>query len=162
MELDWGEEISLSHFYHNVLNNPLAYGLALLGAVIWAIYCNVTRRLANGKNGIVIFFILTAVSLWIQYAATAQPNLVFSNVSLLYIIIAGVVMGSGYALWNIAIIGGNMMLLATFSYFTPILSTLLSTYILGISLSASFWQGVFLVTIGSLMCWWVTKEKEKR
>ena len=34
----------------NVLANPLSYGLAFAGAVIWAAYCTVTTRYAEGKN----------------------------------------------------------------------------------------------------------------
>lgn len=68
-------------------------------------------------------------------------------------------MGSGYALWTVAIIRGNMLLLATLSYFTPVISTLFSSVILGVVLGVSFWQGVVMVTIGSLMCWWATKDR---
>ena len=73
--------------------------------------------------------------------------------------LAGACMGAGYALWNTAILGGNMVFLATMSYFTPIFATLLSSVILGLSLTMTFWQGVCMVTIGSLACWWVTREK---
>ncbi|MDW3155762.1 EamA family transporter, partial [Vibrio sp. 779(2023)] len=33
--------------------------------------------------------------------------------------------------------------------------------ILGVTLSNSFWQGVVMVTVGSLLCWLVTKEKRE-
>jgi len=70
-----------------------------------------------------------------------------------------VVVGSGYALWNQAIIGGNLMLLGTLSYFTPVFSAIISALYLSITLSASFWQGVIMVTGGSLVCYFVTREK---
>ncbi|WP_079859224.1 hypothetical protein [Vibrio parahaemolyticus] len=59
------------------------------------------------------------------------------------------------------IVGGNMVFLATLSYFTPIFSALFSSLILGVTLSNSFWQGVVMVTVGSLLCWLVTKEKRE-
>ncbi|GLO61332.1 aromatic amino acid exporter [Vibrio sp. MACH09] len=155
-----GQELSLLTVMNNVQSNPLAYLLAFVGAIIWAVYCNITKRLSNGKNGITLFFIFTALSLWLQFVLTNQPPMTFTAKSISYLLIAGVVMGSGYALWNIAIIGGNMMFLATLSYFTPILSTLLSMLLLGVTLSASFWQGVLLVTLGSLMSWWVTRGRD--
>lgn len=74
------------------------------------------------------------------------------------LLLTGIVMGSGYALWNVAILRGNMLLLATLSYFTPVISTLFSSLILGVVLGLSFWQGVIMVTLGSLICWWVTRE----
>ncbi|WP_312057743.1 aromatic amino acid DMT transporter YddG, partial [Acinetobacter courvalinii] len=35
----------------NIQDNPLSYALAFMGALIWAAYCTVTARIANGKNG---------------------------------------------------------------------------------------------------------------
>lgn len=41
--------------WRNVQANPLSYGLAFAGAVIWAGYCTVTARIANGKNAVTPF-----------------------------------------------------------------------------------------------------------
>ncbi|MEF1174286.1 EamA family transporter, partial [Vibrio sinaloensis] len=121
--------------------------------------CNLTKRISNGQNAITLFFIMTAISLWIKYALSAETGMSVTLESGSLLLVAGVFMGSGYALWNYAIIGGNMVLLATLSYFTPVLSTIISSIILGIALSSSFLQGVVMVTLGSLMCWWVTRDK---
>ncbi len=153
---------SLSGIAANVSTNPATYSMAFFGAMIWAVYCNVTKSLANGQNAITLFFIFTAIALWVKYALSEETALVFSLPSTLNLLLTGVVMGSGYALWNVAILRGNMMLLATLSYFTPVISTLLSSAILGVVLGASFWQGVVMVTIGSLICWWVTRSKPSR
>lgn len=156
------ESLSLTAFSNNVASNPIAYCFALSGAIVWAIYCNVTKHLANGKNAITLFFILTAIVLWIEYGFSNEPAIPFSWASLLSLLTASAVMASGYALWNSAIIGGNMVFLATLSYFTPIFSTFLSALFLGVALSNTFWQGVIFVTLGSLMCWWVTREKSDK
>lgn len=150
--------LSLEVFLSNVATNPVAYSLAFFGAILWAIYCNITKRLSNGQNGITLFFIFTAMALWIHYFKVDESAFEFTISSTLHLLLTALVMGSGYALWNIAIIGGNMLFLATLSYFTPILSTLLSAVILGVAITATFWQGVALVTIGSLVCWWVTRD----
>ncbi|ENM5764992.1 aromatic amino acid DMT transporter YddG [Vibrio mimicus] len=150
--------ISAADLMARIATNPTVYSMAFIGAFIWAIYCNVTQRLAQGQNAIVLFFAATASVLWLQYALSDEPALSFtwSNVSTL--LLTGVVMGSGYALWNVAILRGHMLLLATLSYFTPVISTLLSSLILGVVLGLSFWQGVVMVTLGSLICWWVTRQ----
>ncbi|ENM5779205.1 aromatic amino acid DMT transporter YddG [Vibrio mimicus] len=150
--------ISAADLMARIATNPAVYSMAFIGAFIWAIYCNVTQRLAQGQNAIVLFFAATASVLWMQYALSDEPALSFtwSNVSTL--LLTGVVMGSGYALWNVAILRGNMLLLATLSYFTPVISTLFSSLILGVVLGLSFWQGVVMVTLGSLICWWVTRQ----
>ena len=92
----------------------------------------------------------------------SEPGMTLNLESGGLLLISGIAMGSGYALWNYAIIGGNMVLLATLSYFTPVLSTVISSFILGLVLTQSFLQGVVMVTVGSLMCWWVTREKAQR
>ncbi|ENM5933500.1 aromatic amino acid DMT transporter YddG [Vibrio mimicus] len=150
--------ISAADLMARIATNPTVYSMAFIGAFIWAIYCNVTQRLAQGQNAIVLFFAATASVLWLQYALSDEQALSFtwSNVSTL--LLTGVVMGSGYALWNVAILRGNMLLLATLSYFTPVISTLFSSLILGVVLGLSFWQGVVMVTLGSLICWWVTRQ----
>lgn len=153
------EGLSISQITANVATNPVTYAMAFFGAIIWALYCNYTQRVAKGENAIVLFFIATAIALWVKYALSDETEMVMTTSAAIDLMLAGAVMGAGYALWNIAILGGNMVLLATMSYFTPIFSTLFSSAILGISLTATFWQGVVMVTIGSLACWWCTKTK---
>ncbi len=145
----------------NVSSNPLVYFMAFTGAVIWAVYCNLTQRQQSKHNAITLFFIATAVSLWVKYAFADEPTMTFSWSALGYLFASAALMAGGYGLWNIAIVGGNMVFLATLSYFTPIFSALFSSLILGVTLSNSFWQGVVLVTVGSLLCWLVTKEKRE-
>ncbi|CED57860.1 inner membrane protein [Aliivibrio wodanis] len=150
--------LSITQLLNNAESNPVSYSLALIGAFLWAIYCNITKKLANGKNAITWFFIGTAIALWCKYTISNESAIVMTSNATIDLLLAGIIMGSGYALWNIGIIGGNMVLLATFSYFTPVLSTFFSAWILDIELTNQFWQGVMMVTIASLLCWWFTKE----
>nr|WP_282437362.1 aromatic amino acid DMT transporter YddG [Vibrio amylolyticus] len=152
-------DLTIAQLTSNIATNPTTYSMAFIGAFIWAIYCNVTKRLANGQNAIVLFFILTAITLWIQYFISDEQGMSFTLPSTLNLILTGMVMGGGYALWNFAILKGNMVLLASLSYFTPVLSTLISSYILSVNLTSTFWQGVAMVTCGSLICWWYTRER---
>src|SRR5690606_4107763 len=39
---------SLNEMINNIMENPLSYGLAFSGAIIWAIYCVVTKIIAKG------------------------------------------------------------------------------------------------------------------
>ncbi|KLV11492.1 drug/metabolite DMT transporter permease [Photobacterium ganghwense] len=152
------EGLSLSQIAANVATNPVSYTLAFVGAFIWAVYCNVTKRLANGENAITWFFMATALALWAKYFMSDEPAMVWSMGAVTDLLFAAVAMGAGYALWNIGIIGGNMMLLATLSYFTPIFSTFFAAVLLDIELTTAFWQGVIMVTLASLACWWLTRK----
>lgn len=149
--------ISVSMMLDNISDNPLSYGLAFVGAVIWAAYCIVTARLAKGQNGITLFFLLVAITLWLQYGLTGQSSIAFSWVGAGYLLMAGAAMGFGYAAWNVGILHGNVTLLATASYFVPVLSAVLAAILLSAPLSFSFWMGVVLVCLGSIICLWSTR-----
>lgn len=153
--------LSFQQIMTNVNGNPVVYFMAFTGAVIWAVYCNLTQKQQSKHNAITLFFIATAVTLWVKFAVTDGPDITFSWSAIGYLFASSALMAGGYGLWNIAIVGGNMVFLATLSYFTPIFSALFSSIILGVTLSQSFWSGVVMVTIGSLLCWLVTKEKRE-
>ncbi|WP_134680893.1 aromatic amino acid DMT transporter YddG [Enterobacter hormaechei] len=134
----------------NIVSSPLSYGLAFAGAFIWAAYCTVTSRYARGQNGITLFVLLTALSLWVKYAVSDQPEMVFSVPVVVKLLMCGVALGFGYAAWNIGILHGNVTVLAAVSYFTPVLSAALAAIMLSSPLSFSFWQGALMVCAGSV------------
>lgn len=145
------------HMLHNIRQNPLSYTLAFSGAIVWALYCNVTRRYAGGKNGVAMFFLAISLLLWLKYGLSQDATLIFTSRIILQLLVTGAIMGTAYAAWNIGIIQGNMTLLATASYFTPVLSAAFVSLWLGVALTPAFWQGVVMVCAGSLICWWFTR-----
>jgi len=148
---------SLTEMMNNVMANPLSYGLAFSGAVIWAIYCVVTQRIAQGNNGITLFFILTALTLWMKYLTSPQPEFILSWHAWISLLLAAMAMGFGYAAWNVGILHGNVTVLAAASYFIPIISAVLAAFMLDSHLTLAFWQGTAMVSLGSLICWWSTR-----
>ena len=137
----------------NLRENPLSFALAFSGAIIWSLYCVLTQRLANGCNGITLYFILTAIALWSGFILTPQPHLHFTVASIGALCLLACAMGLGYAAWNAGILHGNITLLATLSYFIPVISILFSSLWLSQPLSSKFWIGALLVCAGSLVCW---------
>lgn len=157
-----GEQgIDFNAMQANILDNPLSYGLAFVGALIWAGYCTVTIKTAAGKNGITLFFMLTALTLWFKYAFFSTETMVFSLQALLYVVFAAAAMGFGYAAWNVGILHGNITLLAGASYFIPVLSAILASMLLRTALPMTFWQGTALVCAGSILCWLATRNTQK-
>lgn len=154
-----GEGLALATLVANVSSNPLSYSLALGCAVTFALYCNVTRRYAGGQNLVMLFFTLAAAVLWLKYALSTEVLPAFTLNSSLQLGAAGIAMAGGYALWNLGILRGNLTLLATASYSAPVLSSAFAAVWLGAHLTAQFWQGAVLVTVGSLMCWQATRTR---
>ncbi|MBW3512938.1 aromatic amino acid DMT transporter YddG [Janthinobacterium sp. NKUCC06_STL] len=143
----------------NVRGNPLSYGLAFAGALIWAAYCTVTARIAQGKNGVTLFFILVSVSLWIKYLLQGGGPMVFTVEAVMYLLLAAGAMGFGYSAWNVGILHGNVTILAGASYFIPVLSAALSSLLLRTPLSLAFWQGSAMVCGGAILCWLATRAR---
>lgn len=148
------DSFSVQSVMNNLKDNPLSYLLALSGAIIWAFYCVVTRKMSKGQNPISIFFIGVALTLWLKLGLTDQLVMPDLNLSLsLYLLLAAAAVGLGYAAWNIGIIHGNITILVVASYFTPIISSVLAMFVLDTELPVTFWQGTLLVTLGSFICW---------
>lgn len=149
--------ISLNAILENIKSNPLSYFLAFIGAIFWSFYSNVTKRISDGHNGMVLFFTITAIGLWVLFLfePTTQFNISFS--SLILLLLASIATGGANALWTLAVIRGNVAFLGTLSYFTPILSTAFSSILLSTALTLGFWQGVVMVTFGSIICFFATR-----
>ncbi len=156
-----GDESGLNIYlmFANIQENPLSYILAFVGAIIWSAYCVVTAKYAEGKNGITLFFILVAATLWIQYVFVGTNEFNFTLKSTLYLLLAASALGFGYAAWNVGILHGNVMVLATASYFIPIFSAFFAAMVLNATLSLGFWQGVIMICVGSLCCFIATRKR---
>lgn len=154
--------LDVSGMLRNVQSNPLSYGLAFAGAVIWAAYCVVTARVAAGKNGVTLFFMLVACVLWVQYFVSGGGAMHVGIGPLIHLILAAGAMGFGYAAWNVGILHGNVTLLAGASYFIPVFSAALAAAMLRTPLSLAFWQGAAMVCAGSILCWIATRDSRSR
>ncbi|QPB80960.1 drug/metabolite DMT transporter permease [Proteus sp. GOKU] len=151
--------LTIDGLWTNIQSNPLSYILAFSGAILWAFYSNLTRLMSGGNNGIVPFFLLTSLALWGQYLFSTPVEWIVNTKSITLLLITGAAIGLANAAWTIGMIRGNVTLLATLSYFTPVISTAFSSILLSTALSFSFWQGVMMVTGGSLICWLATRQK---
>lgn len=160
--LSGDQGLSVTAIWANVKTNPTSYGLAFIGAVIWSLYCILTSKKAGGKNGITLFFMLTASALWIKYAFGPAATLHFNAHALFSLALAAAALGCGYAAWNIGVLHGNVTVLATASYFIPLFSSALAAVLLRTPLTLSFWQGAAMVCLGSLICWWSTRNGAQR
>ena len=153
------ERFSVLEMLDNIRTNPLSYGLAFLGAILWSAYSVVTVRSANGINGITLFFMLVAIALWTKLLIFGgEKSMQFNVASVTYLLLAAGAMGFGYAAWNIGILHGNVTLLAGASNFIPVFSSALSALLLTTPLGISFWQGAIMVSVGSALCRWATND----
>ena len=153
-----GSGFSIHSMLDNVASNPLPYGLALIAAITWPLYTIFTRSLSRGRSAVPPFLLLTAALLWIYYFASDQPPLHFDIRGLSMALLFGVLTTLAYSAWTHGVTHGNLTLLATASYFTPLLSVMISSILLDMMPGMNFWSGALLVTGGSLVCWYASRQ----
>ena len=153
-----GESFSVHQLFANALSNPLSYGLALMGAILWSIYCAFSRCHASQENPIAFFFCLVSLVLWLKLWLLGHhfTAITWSGTNIFYLLAAALSLGLGYGAWNVGMLRGNVATLVASSYFSPVIAAFIAMLILGQSLSVTFWQGASLVTLGSIICWLTT------
>lgn len=152
-----GGEFSAADFCARFMHNPWSYCLAFCGALSWSIYSTACTLWGNGQNPSALIFLLLALiygGLWLCGVAPAEQLTAKGIGSALF---GGLAMGTAYVVWTNGFFYGNTAVLAIASYFTPVLSCLLCVWWLGAQLNSSFWSGVAVLTVGSLLCWQSTR-----
>jgi drug/metabolite transporter (DMT)-like permease len=149
-----GGSVSWNSLTEHLHNNPVAYALALAAAVSWALYSNLTRRWSGPESdgAVELFIPATGLVLLALRLLTTEPThwslRAMGEASGL-----AVVTTLAYFLWDVSMRKGNLLLVVACSYFTPMLSTLVSCVYLRLSPSPRLWIGCLLLVSGSLMTW---------
>lgn len=149
-----GQAVSWQSFYRHFSGNPVAYVLAATAAASWALYSNLARRWAGGREegAVSVFLPVTALVLLLLGHLVDEPGM-WNRRSMLECLFLGVATYFGYALWDNAMRRGNIVMVAAASYFTPFLSTIVSCLYLAVVPGARLWAGCVLLVLGSFLSW---------
>jgi len=151
-----GADFSWTTFRASLQANPVPYVLALSAAVSWGMFSNLSRRWGtpDGANGAPLFLLATGIVLagasLIFPDGSEQPWTVRGAAELMYLAIFPKMLA--YLFWDRAMRQGNVVLVGSASFFTPLISTLISCVYLGVAMSPSLWLACGLVTAGALLC----------
>ncbi len=144
--------ISLTSLLANIASNPIPYGLAMLAAIAWALYSNVTRLWACSQDGSGVSLFIPATGLILLFLSYVNGE---DGSWTLRAGIEAIALGSAtalaYVLWEIAMKKGDMVWVVACSYFTPFLSTLFGCLYLGIRAGIILWLGCASLIIGSFL-----------
>ena len=152
--LTQGSAPSWQSMVSNVAGNPAAYLLALAAAVTWALYSNLTRRLASAEEtGGVLLFLPVTGALLLVLALFDPAEGAWSARAAAEALVLGLATTGAYLLWDAAMRKGDVVFVAACSYFVPLLSTLLGSAYLAVAPGASLWIGCVLIVAGSLTSW---------
>lgn len=150
-----GEDISnIDDFVHSIFSGDdmPGYLMGFVVAISWGIYTNLTKKYVGRKNvdGVGIYMILTGVVLGMIALRVDEPRQFSVNLTgqILY---AGIIVGSvANVLWNLSIKKGNMLLVVLASNFLPIISTLMTSLMLGVGITVPIVIGSILVVAGTM------------
>jgi drug/metabolite transporter (DMT)-like permease len=134
----------------NVAAYPWPYLGALLAAVSWGLYSNLARRWggAQAGGGVLLFIPVAAVVLG-GIAALSGETPQWSWRSGLEVGFLGISSVIAYSCWDLAMRKGDVVLVATASYFTPLLATFLACCYLGVTPAWKLSAGCLLLIAGS-------------
>ncbi|MBI4865229.1 MAG: aromatic amino acid DMT transporter YddG [Candidatus Riflebacteria bacterium] len=149
-----GGSPGLAAVLENLRSNGLAHLLALVAAVSWGLYNTLSRRLAGEAKGnaVPVFILASGVVLvglcaWQGAAPRWKPQLVRE---LVYMAVFPTFLA--YDFWDTAMRRGHLVLVASLSYLTPLLSTIISCLYLEVPLGTALWGACALVIAGAALC----------
>jgi drug/metabolite transporter (DMT)-like permease len=146
-------EYSPAAMLENLRTHPLPYALALVGAVVWALYSTLSRRWGAGaEGGAVPLFTLAAGLVLAAIRPAFDEPCAWSwraGAELAFMAVFPVMLA--YAFWDRAMRRGNVTLVAAFSYLTPLLSTALSALYLRVALGWNLWLACGLIVAGAAL-----------
>lgn len=143
-----------SVFAANLHANAVPYVWAGVAAVSWALYSNLSRLWAgrNEGNAVPLFLLATGVALAALRPFFAETSEWTPRVMAELAYMAALPTWLAYVLWDGAMRRGNLVVLASLSYFTPLLSTVISCAYLQVVPGPGLWIGCLLIIMGAAVC----------
>ena len=152
--LTQGTDVSWRSFGQHLQTNPRVYAFALVAALAWGFYSTLTRRWSQpGTGGAVALFLpATGLALLVLRLFAPEASVWTLRAAGEIVALAAFTM-LAYALWDAAMRRGNLLLVTACSYFTPLLSTLVSCVYLQVTPGWRLWVGCVVLILGSLLTW---------
>jgi drug/metabolite transporter (DMT)-like permease len=156
-----GAQVSWQSFANHLQGNPAAYALAFGAAASWALYSNLARRWsrASSDGAAELFIPATGVVLLLMRCLWREPTVWNTQVAVEVGVLGGIT-AVAYVCWDAAMRNGDLLFVATCSYFTPLLSTLVSCAYLKVAPGYQLWAGCVVIVIGSLVSWYSLSDNE--
>jgi len=141
-------------FKGNFQVNYLPYLLAFIAAISWGLYSNLVRRWAGHTEGgaVPLFLLVTGLILTTIRFMSLEESYWTLRVAaeLLYMSIFPTFLA--YFFWDRAMRKGKIILVASLSYFTPLLSIIISSLYLQVAVKHNLWVACGLVIAGAVIC----------
>jgi drug/metabolite transporter (DMT)-like permease len=155
------EVFSIHNSLMNLKDNFLPYLFALGAAVLWSLYSNLANRMAELSNKLTVPLLLIVSGIMLEILAVGfQEKSVWNTTAIIELsILALFPCVFAYILWDAAMRKGNMILVTSFAYLTPLFSIILTGLYLGVIIVAGVWFACALVITGAVICNFSIKRK---
>jgi len=148
-----GESLSQVFSTPGSQQSMIPYGLGLVAGISWGLYSALSRKWAgDAEAGATPIFMLAAGIILgiLRFALEEQST--WSTRAMLELLYLAIGPNIAYVFWERAMQKGDIILVASCSYFTPLLSTLISSLYLGVALTWRLWFGCALIITGAFAC----------
>jgi drug/metabolite transporter (DMT)-like permease len=147
------QRLSWQAFQANVAANAAPYGIALVAAAAWALYSVSSRSWSGEGHGraVVVWMLLAGVVLGIARLFFPETTR-WSGRTALELGYMAVSSNLAYGFWERALRRGNVILVVSASYLTPLFSTIVSSVYLRVGGGLRLWLGCALVVLGATLC----------
>ncbi len=148
------EVFSIQNTLMNIKSNYPAYLFALGAAVLWSLYSNLASSMKRLSNKLTVPLLLIVSGLMLEILAlifqekSAWDGKTVIEISILSLFPCVI----SYILWDTAMRKGNIILVTSFAYLSPIFSTILTGLYLGVTLVMGVWIACALVIAGAVIC----------
>jgi drug/metabolite transporter (DMT)-like permease len=147
-------------------DNIWAYLIAFLTAVSWAIYSNMIKKYNSTDDiaAIPVIFIFSGLVFALFQLINGNINTLnftslYKNLNLIFVILGPTSLG--YLFWYFAMKQGNKNLIISLSYFIPVISILMISYIYSYKIEILFWIGTILIICGAILSYKSIVEKKR-
>lgn len=132
----------------------VVYGLAIIAALTWGFYSNLSRKWASDQDGgsVPLFMLCAGLAMGaLRLAVPEHTGLDSSTVlELAYMIVFPTILA--YSFWDLAMRKGRMITVVSLSYFIPLFSTIISSLKLNVSPGIATWLAAGLIICGAWVC----------
>ena len=154
-------ELSIHGFITNVRNNAIPYLFALSAAIFWSIYSNWACLYANLSNKLTVPLLLISSGIVLEILSTCfcEKSSWDGRACIEMLVLALFPCVLSYVFWDLSMRKGNMILVTSFSYLTPLFSVIVTGLYLGVTLVTGVWIACALVIAGAVVCNFSIKKK---
>ncbi len=143
-------------FFDDLRTDRLPYALVFSGAVAWAMYSNLTKRWSGEMDGVAVpifLFVIGLVFLTMR-AFSAEAEVVHWSLRVVVELGAMILFPAvlAYLFWDVAMRKGSVVIVVSFSYMTPVMSTALNCLFLRLVPGWGLAIACALVVAGAWIC----------